>query len=274
VRRKAVAALRYGLTPLICVGETLSEREAGSTFEVVERQLRCALTEGPATFALAYEPVWAIGTGETATPEIAQEAHAFLRRLLTDMLGETAAEAKRILYGGSVSPQNATELISQPDLDGFLVGGASLADLSREETLVIYVVYAIHVLICLFLILVVLLQQGKGADLSVFGGGSTQAAFGARGAATILHKMTVAGFIGFILTTMSIGFLQTGSSQSSVMSTVEETAVPAAEPAAENAPAAEDPVESTAAEAVTGEPVAAEQDDAAPQESAPPPDEQ
>jgi preprotein translocase subunit SecG len=139
---------------------------------------------------------------------------------------------------------------------------------------VIYVVYAIHVLICLFLILVVLLQQGKGADLSVFGGGSTQAAFGARGAATILHKMTVAGFIGFILTTMSIGFLQTGSSQSSVMSTVEETAVPAAEPAAENAPAAEDPVESTAAEAVTGEPVAAEQDDAAPQESAPPPDEQ
>jgi triosephosphate isomerase len=126
VRRKAVAALRYGLTPLICVGETLSEREAGSTFEVVERQLRCALTEGPATFALAYEPVWAIGTGETATPEIAQEAHAFLRRLLTDMLGETAAEAKRILYGGSVSPQNATELISQPDLDGFLVGGASL----------------------------------------------------------------------------------------------------------------------------------------------------
>ena len=85
----------------------------------------------------------------------------------------------------------------------------------------IYVFYAIHVVICLFLILVVLLQQGKGADLSVFGGGSTQAAFGARGAATILHKMTVAGFIGFILTTMAIGFLQTGSSQSSVMSTVE-----------------------------------------------------
>jgi len=87
---------------------------------------------------------------------------------------------------------------------------------------VIYIVYGIHVVICLFLILVVLLQQGKGADLSVFGGGSTQAAFGARGAATILHKMTVAGFVGFILTTITIGFMQTGGSQASVMSTVEE----------------------------------------------------
>ena len=126
VRQKAVAALRYGLTPLICVGETQAERQAERTFEVLERQLRAALTAGPATFTLAYEPVWAIGTGETATPEIAQEAHAFLRGLLAKMLGETAAEAKRILYGGSVNPQNAAELISKPDLDGFLVGGASL----------------------------------------------------------------------------------------------------------------------------------------------------
>ena len=86
----------------------------------------------------------------------------------------------------------------------------------------IYVLYAIHVVVCLFLILVVLLQQGKGADLSVFGGGTTQAAFGARGAATLLHKMTVAGFVGFIFTTIGIGFLQGGSSRSSVMSTAAE----------------------------------------------------
>jgi len=87
---------------------------------------------------------------------------------------------------------------------------------------VIYIAYTIHVAICLFLILVVLLQQGKGADLSVFGGGTTQSAFGARGAATLLHKMTVAGFVAFILTTVTIGFLQGGGSGSSVMSTVEE----------------------------------------------------
>lgn len=126
VRQKALAALRYGLTPLICVGESQAERQAGHTFEVLERQIRTALTEGPATFTLAYEPVWAIGTGETATPEIAQEAHRFLRDLLVEMLGEAAAEAKRILYGGSVNPGNAADLISKPDLDGFLVGGASL----------------------------------------------------------------------------------------------------------------------------------------------------
>ncbi len=126
VRQKALAALRYGLTPLICVGETQAERQAGDTFAVLERQLRTALTDGPATFTLAYEPVWAIGTGETATPEIAQEAHRFLRDRLVEMLGDAAAEAKRILYGGSVNPGNAADLISKPDLDGFLVGGASL----------------------------------------------------------------------------------------------------------------------------------------------------
>jgi preprotein translocase subunit SecG len=95
---------------------------------------------------------------------------------------------------------------------------------------VIYVFYTIHVLVCLFLILVVLLQQGKGADLSVFGGGSTQAAFGARGAATLLHKMTVGGFIAFIVTTVTIGFLQGGGSRGSVVSTVVEETAPEARP--------------------------------------------
>jgi triosephosphate isomerase (TIM) len=129
VARKVEAALRHGLAPMICVGETKDERKAGRTLEVLERQTRAALLplaghRGDA--ALAYEPVWAIGTGETATPEIAQEAHAFLRGLLGELLGTEGAEAFPILYGGSATPDNAPGLIVQPDLDGFLVGGASL----------------------------------------------------------------------------------------------------------------------------------------------------
>ena len=105
----------------------------------------------------------------------------------------------------------------------------------------IYLAYTIHVVVCLFLILVVLLQQGKGADLSVFGGGATQSAFGARGAATLLHKLTVAGFIAFILTTISIGLLQTGGSGGSVMSTVVEEEAPAVPAAEVEFPATETP---------------------------------
>lgn len=138
----------------------------------------------------------------------------------------------------------------------------------------IYVLYTIHVVICLFLILVVLLQQGKGADLSVFGGGSTQAAFGARGAATILHKMTVAGFVGFILTTMAIGFLQTGSSKSSVMSTVEEAAEPVPVPATDAGMAVEEAVEEAVIEAAVEEAEAIAVEEEALSEEAPPPDEQ
>jgi triosephosphate isomerase len=126
VGKKAVAANRNGLTPLICLGETLAERQGGDTLSVLERQLNAALASRPDPFALAYEPVWAIGTGETATPEIAQEAHRFLRETLADLIGEAAAGAKRILYGGSANPQNVADLIALPDVDGFLVGGASL----------------------------------------------------------------------------------------------------------------------------------------------------
>jgi len=121
---KVAAAGRCGLVPLLCVGETRDERRAGETLAVLERQLRAGLASQPATFALAYEPVWAIGTGETATPETAEEAHAFLRQSLTD-LGYPGAGI-RILYGGSVTPANAVELAREPDLDGFLVGGAAL----------------------------------------------------------------------------------------------------------------------------------------------------
>ncbi|HEY0783204.1 MAG TPA: triose-phosphate isomerase [Thermoanaerobaculia bacterium] len=131
VAHKVAAACRHSLQPLLCVGETREERAQGRTFEVLGRQLTAALAVGPETFSLAYEPVWAIGTGETASPETAQEAHAFLRRTLAQALQERpipglAAAALPILYGGSVTPENAASLLAQPDVDGFLVGGASL----------------------------------------------------------------------------------------------------------------------------------------------------
>jgi triosephosphate isomerase len=126
IGRKMAAAARHGLRPLLCVGETAEERKRGATFEVLARQLRDALAEAPAAFDVAYEPVWAIGTGATATPEIAQEAHAFLRRELEALGGADQAAGTRLLYGGSVKADNAGALIAQDAIDGFLVGGASL----------------------------------------------------------------------------------------------------------------------------------------------------
>ncbi len=126
VGAKAAAAAEHGLLPMICLGETSDQRRAGSTFEVLRRQLTAGLAGRPARFEVAYEPVWAIGTGDTATPEIAQEAHAFLRRELAALVGEERAAATRILYGGSANPSNAGDLIAESDIDGFLVGGASL----------------------------------------------------------------------------------------------------------------------------------------------------
>jgi triosephosphate isomerase len=128
VRAKAAAALSAGLNVIICIGETLEERDAGKTLDVNRRQLHGSLpeTSTPANTVIAYEPVWAIGTGRTATPEQAQEVHGMLRAELTDKLGPQAAQAMRILYGGSMNSKNAKELLSQPDIDGGLVGGASL----------------------------------------------------------------------------------------------------------------------------------------------------
>jgi triosephosphate isomerase len=129
VRRKAAALLRAGVLPIVCVGETLAEREAGRTLEVVRRQVRAALDGlAPADvgrLTVAYEPVWAIGTGRTATSAQAQEVHAAIRALLREIAG-AAADPVRIQYGGSVKPENAAELMSQPDVEGALVGGASL----------------------------------------------------------------------------------------------------------------------------------------------------
>jgi triosephosphate isomerase (TIM) len=130
VAKKAAAALAHGLTPIVCVGETLVERESGRTMEVVERQVERALrTLSPdqvPAIVVAYEPVWAIGTGKVATPEQAQEVHDFVRRLVDRSHGTPSARGLRILYGGSVKPDNIAVLMSQTDIDGALVGGASL----------------------------------------------------------------------------------------------------------------------------------------------------
>jgi triosephosphate isomerase len=130
VGKKTRAVLAAGLGAIVCVGESLAERQAGQTLAVVDDQLTGALAGLDATstaqLVIAYEPVWAIGTGHTATPTQAQEVHAHLRRLLADKLGPAAAEAIRIQYGGSVKPGNAHALMAQADIDGALVGGASL----------------------------------------------------------------------------------------------------------------------------------------------------
>jgi len=130
VNRRLEAALAEGLEPILCVGEVLEERKAGRTGEVVDRQARQAL-QGISRSELerlvvAYEPVWAIGTGETATPDQAQEVHAQIRGLIRDLYDEALAQGLRIQYGGSVKPDNVRALMDQPDVDGALVGGASL----------------------------------------------------------------------------------------------------------------------------------------------------
>jgi triosephosphate isomerase (TIM) len=130
VNRKLRAALEAQLHPIVCVGETLQEREASRTWEVVSRQVRGAFAglgaEAIGVCTLAYEPVWAIGTGKTATTAQAQEVHGQIRGLLRELAGAPAADAVRIQYGGSVKPENAADLLGQPDIDGALVGGASL----------------------------------------------------------------------------------------------------------------------------------------------------
>lgn len=130
VAKKATACHGASLKPIVCVGETLGERESGETQKVLEKQIRGSLAginkEQMIETIVAYEPVWAIGTGKTATSAQAQEAHEFIRRLLAGIYDDTVARKVRIQYGGSVKPANAKELMSQPDVDGALVGGASL----------------------------------------------------------------------------------------------------------------------------------------------------
>ena len=132
--KKVAAAFQAALTPMLCVGESLAERESGKTIEVVRRQLHVVLRDEAIkakiisgnAFVIAYEPVWAIGTGKVATPEQASEVHQAIRGILTSELGEKSAQAISILYGGSVKADNAKAIAAMPDIDGFLVGGASL----------------------------------------------------------------------------------------------------------------------------------------------------
>lgn len=129
---KVKTAFLVGLIPIVCIGETIEEREKGDAFKVIERQLIGSLKhlldgkQMPNSTILAYEPVWAIGTGHTATPDQAQEVHQFIRQWIRDKFDQQAADQIRILYGGSVNPDNVKELMSRPDIDGALVGGASL----------------------------------------------------------------------------------------------------------------------------------------------------
>jgi triosephosphate isomerase len=137
IAKKALAVHAAALKPIVCVGETLAERESGQTEAVLEKQVRGSLAglskEQMVETILAYEPVWAIGTGKTATTAQAQEAHAFIRGQLVKMFDETVARRVRIQYGGSVKPSNARELMEQLDVDGALVGGASLEARSFAE---------------------------------------------------------------------------------------------------------------------------------------------
>jgi triosephosphate isomerase len=130
INKKIAAAIHGGLLPIFCVGELLEERESNTTEAVIKRQMEKGLAgidaEKMAAVTIAYEPVWAIGTGKTATKEQAQEVHAFIRQLLAKMYDKQLAQQTRIQYGGSVKPSNAKELMLQPDIDGLLIGGASL----------------------------------------------------------------------------------------------------------------------------------------------------
>ena len=130
LKTKVELALANGLTPIFCIGEVLEEREAGKHFEVVDAQIKGSLfdlsAEDFAKIVLAYEPVWAIGTGKTATPDQAQEIHAFIRSIVADKYGKEIADNTSILYGGSCKPSNAKELFANPDVDGGLIGGAAL----------------------------------------------------------------------------------------------------------------------------------------------------
>jgi triosephosphate isomerase len=130
INKKVMAALKYNIIPIVCIGETLDEREARRAFEVVKHQFDHSLmdlkSEEIERVVIAYEPVWAIGTGRTATPEQAEQMHSYIRRLLNEKYGEEVASHVKILYGGSVKPDNISQLITKPNVDGALVGGASI----------------------------------------------------------------------------------------------------------------------------------------------------
>jgi triosephosphate isomerase len=127
IRKKILAAINGGLTPILCVGENLNDRESKKHFAIVQGQLEAAMKDIEGQIIIAYEPVWAIGTGQTATPEMAQEMHGYIRKIVSQIAGPATAKEIRILYGGSMKASNAEALLRQQDIDGGLIGGASLS---------------------------------------------------------------------------------------------------------------------------------------------------
>ncbi len=215
VNLKTKCAVEAGLIAIVCVGETLAERESGKAESIVQSQLIKGLdgltVADTGRIIIAYEPVWAIGTGKTATPEQAQEMHAFIRRTIGEIHGKQVADDMRILYGGSVKPDNIGELMSQEDVDGALVGGASLEATSFEKIVnyqvgqkLEYVLYTIFFLACIVLVAAVLLQPGKTDAGALFTSNVSSASLGPRGTASVLSKLTIAAAIVFMLTALLI----------------------------------------------------------------------
>ena len=247
VNRRTRAALAAGLVPIVCVGETLEQRDAGQTLAVVDQQLQRGLdgvtADQVAAMVVAYEPVWAIGTGRNATPEQAGEVHAHLRMRLRSWWGAGAAEQCHVIYGGSVKPGNIAGAAGrarrgrragrrrQPGCGGIrqIVAGAvrpaatkacperasrlalgqakavysefAAPPGARQSDLMLYYLFVtLYVVACLVLMIVILLQQGKGGDIAnAFGGGASQAVFGARAGATVLTKMTTGLTVAFMV---------------------------------------------------------------------------
>jgi triosephosphate isomerase len=230
INKKLKKALEAGLNPIVCVGERLEERESGKTEKVVEDHIRGAFKELNPEQAkkavIAYEPVWAIGTGKTASPKQANDVHRFIREKLKDLYSQEVSESKIILYGGSVKPENAKELLNQADIDGALVGGASLKPDSFEKIVRSGLVLGIHILVCIALMISILLQSSKGEGLAgAFGGsGITGAVFGGRGAATFLSKATAVLGTAFFVISLGLTFMTPGQRATQTEGTVQEEA--------------------------------------------------
>ena len=223
VGRKTAFGLDSGLKIILCVGEKIEERKADQLGEVLTRQIGLGLADVPRDIlperlCVAYEPVWAIGTGLVAGPAEILEAHALVRTLLVGIFGQSAKEM-RILYGGSVKPDNAAEIIALDNVNGVLVGGASLkaddfsrivlprdTQASREEKALQTLVLTIHILTCVFLVIFVLLQSGQEGMGVIFGGGSGSV-FGSTGAGGLLVRITGVLAAIFLVTSLAYNVL-------------------------------------------------------------------